>query len=228
MATDRSSVSDHYLSEAGRRYASQRQPDPYGLGFQLNFEYFEPHLRRSDVVLDFGCGNGGMLRLLGQYVSRAEGLEVNPHAAQMARASGHTVYSRLEDLPEVPRFDAVVSNHVLEHVRDVPGTLERVRQSMKPGALLLLKLPINDWRARSERRWSREDVDHHLQTWTPKLIANVLYESGYDVEQARIVTSAWHGRLFPLRKLGLGRLAFWPFAVLARRRQLFVIGRVPS
>jgi hypothetical protein len=56
----------------------------------------------------------------------------------------------------------------------------------------------------------------------------VLYEAGYEVGEVRIVTSAWHPRLFPLMKLGLAKLAFRALAVLKRRRQLFVIGRVPG
>ena len=222
------SVSDHYLGDAGVRYVEHHQSDPYSAGHQLNLEYFMPYLQPTDTVLDFGCGTGGMLHLLSEQVRNAEGLEVNPHAAESARTLGLTVYSSLSELPQGPVYDAVVSNHVLEHVRDASTTLERVRGSVKPGGLLLLKLPLEDWRARDQRRWFKDDIDHHLQTWTPRLIGNVLFEAGYEVEEARVVTSAWHPKLFPLARLGLGKLAFWAVAVLKKRRQLFVVGRVPS
>ena len=198
------------------------------MGYWLNLEYFRPYLKKTDVVLDFGCGNGGMLRLLGEVVAEVEGLEVNPHAAAVARGFGQKVYGGIDELPQTPRYDAVVSNHVLEHVRDVPGTLERVRRCVRPNGLLLLKLPLEDWRSADSRHWSASDVDHHLQTWTPRLIGNVLYEAGYEVEEARVVTSAWDPRLFPLVKVGLGKLAFWALAVWKKRRQLFVVGRVPK
>jgi SAM-dependent methyltransferase len=220
-------VSEHYREEAGQRYVAHRQSDPLHIGHQLNFEYFRAYLKSTDVLLDFGCGNGGLLRIVAKHVRRADGLEVNPHAAAMARSSGLEVFGSLGDLPRKPTYDAVLSNHVLEHIRDVPGTLERLREAMKPGARLLLKLPINDWRARHERGWSKDDIDHHLQTWTPRLIGNVLYEAGFEVDDIKVIASAWHPRLFPLVKLGVGRLGFWALAVLLKRRQLFVIGHVP-
>jgi len=71
-------------------------------------------------------------------------------------------------------------------------------------------------------------VDHHLQTWTPKLLGNALYEAGYEVENIRVVTSAWHRWLFPLTRLGIGSPVFWALAALKRRRQLFAIARVPA
>lgn len=222
-----SDASRHYKGEAGRRYADHHQSNPESLGYRLNVEYFLPHLRSSDVVLDFGCGNGGMMTLLSRHVKTVKGLEVNPHVAAVARQLGFHVYSDLAELPHSPTFDVVVSNHVLEHVRDPSSTLERIRAAMKPGGILLLKLPLEDWRGRDQRRWSNDDIDHHLQTWTPKLIANVLFESGFEVVDVRVVTSAWHPKLFRFLKLGLGRLAFWAFAVLKKRRQLFVQGRVP-
>jgi hypothetical protein len=59
-----------------------------------------------------------------------------------------------------------------------------------------------------------------------ELMANVMYESGFEVQDIKIITSAWHPKLFPLAKLGLGRLAFWAMSVAKKRRQLFVIGSV--
>jgi SAM-dependent methyltransferase len=220
-------VSSRYTGNRGAQYTAERQSSPASLGYQLNLEYFLPHLRRDDRVLDFGCGNGGMLRLLRPHVKEAEGLEVNPNSAALARESGLTVYGKLADLPPERPYTVVLSNHVLEHVRDVPSTLEQVRRNMVSGGRLLLKLPLDDWRDPIQRRWSKEDVDHHLQTWTPRLIANVLFESGFEVDDIRIVTSAWHSRLFPLVKWGLGKPAFWALAALYKRRQLFVMGHAP-
>ena len=218
-------VSNHYKDDAGQRYVLHHQADPYRFGYELNFNYFKPYLKSTDTVLDFGCGNGGMLRLIQQVVQRAEGLEVNPFAREIVQSMGLTILSSLDELPLGPVYDVVVSNHALEHIRDVSSTLERVRLSMKPNAMLLLKLPIDDWRADYQRKWARDDVDHHLQTWTPRLIGNVLYETGYDVENVRIITSAWHPKLFPLFKLGMGPLAFWALAVFTKHRQIFVVGR---
>ena len=216
-------VSAHYLDEAGQRYAAHHQSSTDHAGFALDLAHFAPYLTPSDVVLDFGCGNGGMLRLIRERVARADGLEVNPTAAEMAEAEGSTIYRRPGDLPDRPTYDVVLSNHVLEHVRDPSSTLERLRRCIKPGGLFVTKLPIDDFREGLQRRWSRDDINHHLHTWTPRLFANTLYEAGYDVRSCRVITSAWHPKLFPLIKLGVAPLAFWALAVVQKRRQLFAV-----
>jgi len=71
-------------------------------------------------------------------------------------------------------------------------------------------------------------VDYHLQTWSPRLFANNLIESGYEVQSVRIIRSAWHPRLFPLMKFGLCPAAFWLLAVIKHRYQLLAVARVPK
>jgi 2-polyprenyl-3-methyl-5-hydroxy-6-metoxy-1,4-benzoquinol methylase len=222
------SISDHYLGEQGKAYQSARQTDPSDRGYAIDFEYFRPYLQGGDAVLDFGCGNGGILRHIRQLVTRVDGVEVNPSVRQVAVASGVTIYSHLENVPAENRYDVVISNHVLEHVRDVCGILESIRRVLKPGGLLLLKLPFDDANSRYQRMSSTRDIDHHLYTWTPRLLANLLQETGYEVRSCEIITSAWHPRLFFTERFGLHWLAFWLFAILKRRRQTFAVAVNPD
>ncbi len=220
-------VSSHYLGAAGERYVAERLRDPTHMGYALNLKWFQPHLRSSDRVLDFGCGSGGILRLVKESVATADGLEVNPAARAIAEQCGCRVWPSLEDLPADALYDAIISNHVLEHVPNVCGTLIALRKHLRPAGLFIAKLPIDDVHAPRQRTWSADDVDHHLQTWTPRLFANVLLESGYEVRECRVLTWAWHPWLCPLTRVGLGPLAFWAFAVIKRRRQLFAVGAKP-
>jgi 2-polyprenyl-3-methyl-5-hydroxy-6-metoxy-1,4-benzoquinol methylase len=221
------SISSHYLGEKGKQYVNERQETYYWKGLQINAERVLPYLTPSDTVLDFGCGPGGLLHLLKKHVARIDGLEINPAAAAMARASGCRVFSGLEEIPKDSAYDAIVTNHVLEHVRDVCGTLETLRASLKPGGRLVVVLPIDDFRTGRSKRWDRNDVDHHLATWTPRLFANVLFESGFDVQECRVITTAWHPRLFPLMAPGLSRIVCWATAVALSRRQLMAVATAP-
>ncbi len=218
-------ISEHYLGSAGQDYVAARQKNASHGGFAINLSYFTPYLNKNQIALDFGCGNGGMLRLLKDLVGRADGLEVNPVAAKMATDTGCTIYGRLEDIPAQPLYDVIVSNHVLEHVRDVCSLLEQLRLRLKPGGMFITKLPNDDIRAPHQQKWSRTDPDHHLQTWTPRLFANCLYESGFEVKECRVITSAWHPKLMFLPKLGIvGRFGAWLLAVALKRRQVFAVG----
>ena len=77
-------VSTHYSGESGRVYADSKQLNPNEVGYSLNFEYFKPYLKPTDSVLDFGCGNGGMLMHIKSACATAAGLEVNAVAREIA------------------------------------------------------------------------------------------------------------------------------------------------
>jgi SAM-dependent methyltransferase len=218
-------VSAHYLGEQGQVYECLVHPDINDPRYEYDFSYFKPFIRKTDSVLDFGCSNGGILKYARLAAGKAEGLEVNEYAANLARGLGFTVYPDLVSLPSGPEFDVIYSNHVLEHVRDVAMTLERLRVSLKQGGLILLKLPMDDWRAPDQKTWSREDINHHLYAWTPLSIGNLLMETGYQVEKIRIVTRTHHPKLEIFMKLNLHHLAFWALAVYRSRRQLFAVAK---
>src|ERR1700704_1849069 len=73
----------------------------------------------SDVILDIGCGNGGMLRYLqGLGYRHLQGLEISGYAIQRLRGEGIEMHYGLLPwlaLPEAS-FDVVIASQVLEHV----------------------------------------------------------------------------------------------------------------
>ncbi len=221
-------VSPHYRGDRGAAYVQQRQSEADHAGYAVDARFFSPHIKSTDSVLDFGCGNGGMLPHFKRVSTAVQGVEVNDAARAIALGRGFSVHAGLDHLPADARFDVVVTNHVLEHVPNVVDVLRAIRRHIAPGGKLVAKLPIDDIRSKHQLSWSRDDVDHHLQTWTPRLFANVLYEAGFEVSDIAVVTSAWHPRLFPLIKTGLHRPAFWAMAMLKNRRQLLAVATNPS
>lgn len=221
-------VFSRYKGEAGEEYVRERQNTVDYLGYRIDMEFFQPYLKPEHTALDFGAGNGGPLNVVKDWVDTAEGLEVNPAAAQVARdATGCTIYGDLSEVPD-DRYDVVFTNHVLEHVPDVPKTLGVIRSKIKPGGLILVKLPYDDWRDHHQRGWQRNDTDYHLHSWSPRQFANNLYEAGFDVQECRMLTFAWDPRLFWTRKYGLDKLAFKLMAIYRHRRQLFAVAKNPA
>ncbi|MEZ6071953.1 MAG: class I SAM-dependent methyltransferase [Pirellulales bacterium] len=220
-------VSDHYQGDKGAAYVAQKQSDTAMPKYGFEAAYFLPYIKSTDHVLDFGCGNGGIMRHLVKQAAEVAGVEVNDASRRLAEEGGFCVYSRLGDIPEDVKFDVIVSNHVLEHVPNVLDIVRELRTHLKPNGLLVVKLPIDDAQARYQRGWAKDDIDRHLFTWTPRLFANLLYETGYDVIESRVITSAIHRYFLPLRSIGLFKPACWLVAVLLRRRQLFAVARNP-
>jgi SAM-dependent methyltransferase len=211
-------VGRHYSGERGEAYlAYQRR---YGeLGAELNRFKFEPHVRPTDAVLDFGCGIGALLERLD--AADKTGVEVSDLARRAARERGLRVVASTGELADASA-DVVISNHALEHVLSPLEELRELRRVLRTAGKLVVWLPIDDWRT---QRRPRADPNHHLYTWTPLLLSNLLEEAGFEVRECRVVTHAW-----PPFTSALARLprpifdviaGIWAF--LRRRRQLMAV-----
>jgi SAM-dependent methyltransferase len=210
-----------YRGERGRRYFEwQRQIGEAGA--RLNRWKFLPHVSDDAVVLDFGCGSGALLA--GLPAARRIGVEVSEQARAVAAKGGIETHASLRDVPG-DSVDVAISNHALEHTLDPHGELCELRRVLRPDGKLVLWVPCDDWRNESA---SRTDRNHHLHTWTPLLLRNLLAEAGFDVEHCRLVTHAWPPAYERLESI-LPRRAFdalsYVTAVVRRRRQVMAVAR---
>lgn len=111
-------------------------------------------------VLDAGCGEGYMSRLLAERGARAAGVDVSDSLIEYARTHedanrlglSYTVAS-LEDLPyEDDSYDVIVCNHVLSDVSDPAVALRELGRVLRPtGVLCLLMLHPCFYTAHAER-----------------------------------------------------------------------------
>ncbi len=187
---------------------------------------FAPYLRPADTVLDFGCGGGFLLAALA--CARRIGIDPNPAARRSAAGLGIECHASLDEIPDGVA-DAAISHHALEHVPEPIAALAALRTRIRPGGRLLLAVPIDDWR--TQRVYREDDISHHLYTWTPQLLGNMLAEAGYAVEPSSIrvlnyavhpVFAGWHGRM-PRPAF---RAICYAAAVALRRRELFAIAAI--
>jgi SAM-dependent methyltransferase len=183
---------------------------------------FARFLRPEDAVIDFGCGGGWLLKELNTKFKL--GVEPNPAARAQCEANGVRAVADIKLVTE--KADVVVSNHCLEHVPYPIEALRQIKDVLKPGGKLILVVPIDDWRA--QKTFNPDNIDHHLHTWTPRLLGNTLTEGGFKVESIAILTSAWPPKYMALRRI-LPRPLFdfccWLTAILRHRRQLLAIAR---
>jgi SAM-dependent methyltransferase len=224
MARVGESVGRHYRGELGQEYFHW-QGSNADLEAAIESSKFAPHVSATDTVVDFGCGAGALLATL--QIGERIGVEPNPPAREAGEARGVRVVASTRELEDAIA-DVVISNHALEHTLAPLDELRELRRVLKPGGRLVLWLPIDDWRA---QRRPGEDVNHHLYTWTPLLLRNLLDEAGFEVRECRVVTHAWpRGYRVLFRRLP--RPAFdalaRAWAVLRRRRQVMALAERPG
>lgn len=218
-------IASTYEGDKGDAYFEGRgQDNLLHLGYYLQADYYRPHLSAGMDILDFGCGNGSMLSILREHVASAEGLEVNDMPRALARKSfGFTVYDSLDAIPADKQYDAIVSNHVIEHVPNPIDALQALGEHLKPGGKLVVMVPIEDFRARRNRDWRAPDINRHLHTWTPLQFANTLREAGFEPQHVDLINSAWSHKLFFLGKGLLQSVAGRLLATITKRRQILAV-----
>jgi 2-polyprenyl-3-methyl-5-hydroxy-6-metoxy-1,4-benzoquinol methylase len=141
-------------------------------------------------LLDVGAHAGRFLRLAGQAGWRAEGLELNPKTAAYAgRASGAVVHQgNVHGFAPAERYDAVTLTDVLEHIPRPMDVLIRVRELLRPGGWIAVKVPNGHAQRVKERLRARlrpgyratvADNLVHVNHFSASSLAAALAGAGY-------------------------------------------------
>ena len=144
----------------------------------IHVQAFRDVLDGVDRVLDIGAGSGEfayLMKLLGKSVAGIEpdsgyaafcrehlGLDVRP--AHLA-----------PDLFPPARFDLIHMNHVLEHLNDPIGSLDRISRWLAPDGLLYIAVPNIETYCRSKSRGRMFHFAHifNFNPWTLRTCASL-------------------------------------------------------
>ncbi len=107
-----------------------------------------PYRSLREPVLDFGCGQGRYLPVLGALLPGAElrGADISPVALELAASRSVEAALTLADpdgLPEIATesIGLTVMVDVIEHVADAGRTVTEIRRVLRPGGHLVLTTP---------------------------------------------------------------------------------------
>ena len=222
-------VSDHYLTDKGKAYFDHRSVETREFGRIFQTRYFRPFCSENAVILDFGCSDGLFLRNLPAH--RRIGVDGSPYALEECTRLYQEIGIPIElheslDTVVEDSVNVVISNHTLEHLINPVAILRQMRRVLRPGGTLVLVTPFDDFRSSRNRRWQPCDKDHHLFTWSPLNLGNLVVEAGFEIKECRICTSAWSPKFFWIHKfLGLStfKAACFLFGILRNRREVLCI-----
>jgi SAM-dependent methyltransferase len=116
-------------------------------------------------LLDVGSATGTFLEVAGRAFD-AIGVEPDPGTSELSRTAGHTVTTGTIDdvLAQGSGFDAITMFHVIEHLDSPRLTLERARELLAPGGVVMIETPTIDclWFRLAKRRWRQLIPDHYF------------------------------------------------------------------
>ncbi len=129
------------------------------------------------TLLEIGCGNGGMTRLLAPLVASVTAFDVSaPSLAELeklALPNVKTVQGLIEQYRPDTLFDSVVLSEVIEHLRDPKRVVDQAFEFVSPGGSLLITTPNGHW-----------ESDEHLHEFSLKTFCDLLSQTGCETLNA--------------------------------------------
>ncbi len=138
------------------------------------------------ALLDIGCGYGFFLELARQKGWRVYGTEPCVHARAYAASKSLEVDSKdiFARAYKDKTFDVVTLFYVLEHLPDPLRYLREINRILKPGGLLLARVPHTTPLVKFLKIFGIPnrlyDAPSHLSDFSPRTIATALAKTGFD------------------------------------------------
>src|SRR5208283_29889 len=136
-------------------------------------------------LLDIGCGYGHFVELMQRHGWAASGIEPSGNAAACAQAKGLDVRRMAIESAQFPdsSFDAITAFYVLEHLFDPLGVLKKILAMLKPGGVLVLRIPHTTPIVKLLNMFGIKnnlyDLPFHLYDFSPATIRLLLEKAGF-------------------------------------------------
>jgi SAM-dependent methyltransferase len=179
------------------------------------------HVEASTSWLDFGCGNGGLVRYCrNQHICEAVGFEEGAIRDEAAY-HGIPILHRGDLKNRSGAFDVVTAIEVLEHIEDPLPTLRQIRSLLKPGGLLFLTTGNAQPHRAKLLDWPYVIPEIHVSFYEPETLRQALLRTGFWPEFRGYLPGFTDVIRFKiLKNLRVRRLAAWqdllPWPVIAR------------
>jgi SAM-dependent methyltransferase len=200
-------IRQRYSGEKGRQYHQRKRSVPdaaYPWIAGLRATKIQPHINKTDTVLEYGVGTGWNLAELD--CERKLGFDLSEHLEPVLRSHGIEFVKDIKNIGEAS-VDVVICHHMLEHTGNPPEILQEIRRILLENGKLLLFVPFE--KERRYRRFNPDEPNHHLYSWNVQTIGNLVSDTGFKILDGKVrefgydrFAAVWAARL------GLGQTGY--------------------
>lgn len=135
------------------------------------------------TILDFGCGTGEFLKEMKNHYWQVAGVEPVKLANDKASVTtGSKIYNSLTEVKE-SKFDVITLWHVLEHLYDLNGSLQKFHSMLNESGTIFVAVPNFQSHDASHYKsfWAAFDVPRHLWHFNKANMKQLLEKNGFQL-----------------------------------------------
>lgn len=140
-------------------------------------KYFNKKLGQGSLILDWGSGNGDLVKLLNRNGFNAIGID-----KYCKNEDGKKIFAcEIDELDLTPEsLDGITCFHVLEHLHDPVEEVRKTLPYLKKDGILMIELPnIASWGfSVFKKRWQPLQIPTHLNHFSVKSILGMIDKIG--------------------------------------------------
>jgi len=163
-------------------------------------------------LLDVGCGNGDRLFLLKSLGWEVEGVDFDQSAVDVASSKGLSVYTGELEAQKFSEnsYDAIILNHLIEHVYEPVKLLQECYRVMKPGAVLVASTPNSGSLSHRlfHKDWRGLEAPRHLHIFNRNVLERVAIDSGLEIVSNRTILTSIAPIIQSYELKAIGKVAY--------------------
>ncbi len=197
----------HKFSKIQHKLISERN-----FTYQRIISIFNRHIKRSDKILDLGCGIGVVSMYYGHRSNSVVGVDVSGNAISIGKKSVEFfdlkkfVKFKVLDFPNEflnETFDKIIFSEVLEHIRNEDKALSAIYKMLKYNGKLIISVPSENSLLHKLGFTKKFDEEvGHLRRYALEYLKSKLEKNGFFVYKIYKTEGLIRNIMFNLRPFG--------------------------
>lgn len=168
-----SSLNQIYPDNYGNYSNSQKFSLPFAVKSWMEHLFIKKLFRIGNTpqsILDVGCGDGRLLKIVKSIASNKctlEGIEISKQASMEAEKKGFSITTSSIETINLPKgvYDYIFMIQVIEHLHKPYDSIIKLKESLKKGGVLVIETPDTDcidYNIFSKRYWGGYHYPRHF------------------------------------------------------------------